>query len=244
MIYFVPMQDPLSAPTYPEPSSPLDRVLQTLQAYPGTTLVAVSKTRSVEAIHALYQRGLRDFGENSALELQSKARVLPDDIRWHFIGHLQTNKVKTILPWVSLVHSVDSPRLAEELQKRAAALNRHVGVLWQVRIAREETKHGFEHDALHAFLENQKAGDFPNLQPKGLMGMATFTQDQAQIRQEFATLQAMYRVVKERYYPGNEDFLTKSMGMSGDYLIALQEGSTMIRLGSLLFEPTSSSEHP
>lgn len=239
MIYFVPMQNPLTAPSSPRPSSALDQVLQTLRDYPGTTLVAVSKTRSVEAIRELYDRGIRDFGENHALELQDKARILPEDIRWHFIGHLQTNKVKTIMPWVSLVHSVDSPRLADELQKRAASLNRQVDILWQLRIAREETKHGFEPFALKSFLDDQKTDTYPNLKPRGIMGMATFTEDQAQIRQEFTELRTLYLEIKQRYYPTHTDFETRSMGMSGDYKIALQEGSNMVRIGSLLFEPTA-----
>ena len=187
-------------------------------------------------IVGLLADGQRDFGENHALELQSKARELPADIRWHFIGHLQTNKVKTILPYVHLIHSVDSPRLVDEIQKRAAAANRQVGILWQVHIAQEETKHGFEPESLLQFLEERPPSTYPNLRPCGLMGMATLSDQSEDARPEFAFLKNFLDRVKQRFYAKDSGFDVLSMGMSGDYSIALQEGSTMLRIGSLLFE--------
>jgi pyridoxal phosphate enzyme (YggS family) len=236
MFYFVPMQTMTPSQAPPSDSSPWDRIQSELRNHPACTLVAVSKTRSVDEIRELYDRGQRDFGENHALELQSKARELPADIRWHFIGHLQTNKVKTILPFVHLIHSVDSPRLVDEIQKRAAAANRQVGILWQVHIAQEETKHGFEPESLLQFLEKRPPSTYPNLRPCGLMGMATLSDQSEDTRPEFAFLKKFSDRVKQRFYAKDSGFDVLSMGMSGDYSIALQEGSTMLRIGSLLFE--------
>ena len=236
MFYFVPMQAMTPSRHEPSQSTPWDRIQETLHAYPGCVLVAVSKTRSVQDIRQLYDRGQRDFGENHALELQSKARELPADIRWHFIGHLQTNKVKTILPHVHLIHSVDSPRLVDEIQKRANAMGREVGILWQVRIAKEETKHGFEPEALLHFLEERTPSTYPNLRPRGLVGMATLSDRNEDTRPEFSFLKSFADRVKQRFYSTDTGFGVLSMGMSGDYQVALQEGSTMLRIGSLLFE--------
>lgn len=191
------------------------------------TLVAVSKTKPVADIFELYQAGQRDFGENYVQELLEKQPQLPADIRWHFIGHLQSNKVKFIAPFIHLIHSVDSPSLLREIDKQSVRCNRPVNCLLQVHIADEETKFGFsEAEILALELPHRGAA-----RVCGLMGMATFTDDAQKIRSEFAGLNRLY---KQRA-PAVPDFSILSMGMSGDYRIALEEGSTMVRIGSLLF---------
>ncbi|HMO61018.1 MAG TPA: YggS family pyridoxal phosphate-dependent enzyme [Ferruginibacter sp.] len=200
-----------------------------LQALPAkATLVAVSKTKPVEDILALYQEGQRDFGENYVQELVDKAAVLPTDIRWHFIGHLQSNKVKYIAPFVHLIHGVDSESLLKEINKQAAKNNRVIDCLLQVHIAKEETKFGF--DDARLFQLNTAA--YENVRIRGLMGMASFSNDEALVRQEFRYLKSLFD-----QYAANAggQFNLLSMGMSGDYTIALEEGSTMVRIGSLLF---------
>lgn len=194
------------------------------------TLVAVSKFQSVEAIQALYDLGHRDFGENRVQELKEKAAVLPADIRWHMIGTIQTNKIKDFAPFVHMVHAVDRDKVAKELQKAAAKLGREIDVLLQMHIAEEATKHGYDAEGLSHF----STEPYPNLRVRGLMGMATFTEDMAQVRGEFQSLKNQFVDMQAEY---GAAFDTLSMGMSGDYPLAIDEGSTMVRVGSAIFGP-------
>jgi pyridoxal phosphate enzyme (YggS family) len=191
---------------------------------PGCRLIAVSKTHPPELIREAYDAGQRVFGENKVQEMVAKYEVLPKDIQWHLIGHLQTNKVKYIAPWVSLIHSVDSPKLAEEIDRQGKKVGRVIPCLLQVHIAREETKFGFDRKELLDFL---KRFSLTNVSVEGLMGMATLTADTDQIRKEFKTLHDLFTEI------GNLKEL--SMGMSGDYKIAMEEGSTMVRIGTAIF---------
>jgi len=191
-----------------------------------TCLVAVSKTKPVADIRELYAMGHRDFGENYVQELVEKSQELPTDIRWHFIGHLQTNKVRQVISFVHLIHGVDSIRLLKEIDRQAGLKGRVVDVLLQVHIAREETKFGLDEKELDEVL--QQAGGLANVRVKGLMGMASDTPDREMVRNEFKHLKGLL----DRYFP---DGGTLSMGMSADYPIALEEGSNMVRIGSLLF---------
>lgn len=198
-------------------------------------LVAVSKTKPVEDIRALYDLGQRDFGENYVQELVDKQPQLPSDIRWHFIGHLQSNKIKYIAPFVHLIHGVDSFRLLKEIDRQAARNNRAISCLLQVHIAREETKFGLDADELAGMMKTLTAGGSTSAECNhvcvlGLMGMASFTEDPEKIRSEFRTLQSLFH----RYF-GSATAPILSMGMSGDYKIAVEEGSNMVRIGSLLF---------
>jgi pyridoxal phosphate enzyme (YggS family) len=202
---------------------------------PHVTLVAVSKTRTVEEIRALYDLGQRDLGENYPQELREKQPQLPDDIRWHFIGHLQTNKVKYIAPFVHLVHAVDSERLLDELEKRAASAERTIGVLLQLHIAQEETKHGLDEAELRTLITSWDATRWPHLVLKGLMGMASLTADEAQVQREFAGLGRLFRELRESGSVDPSVFQELSMGMSGDAGSAIAEGSTMVRIGTALF---------
>lgn len=190
------------------------------------TLVAVSKTKPVEDIQALYDLGHRDFGENYVQELTEKYEQLPKDINWHFIGHLQSNKVKYIAPFVHLIHGVDSEKLLKEINKQAVKNNRTINCLLQVHISAEETKFGFDADELASLLKSDLT-QLKNVNICGLMGMASFTEDNDLIKKEFATLKSIYN-----NYP---QFSILSMGMSADYAFALEAGSTMVRIGSLLF---------
>jgi PLP dependent protein len=197
------------------------------------TLVAVSKTKPVEDILELYHLGHRDFGENYVQELVDKYEQLPKDIRWHFIGHLQTNKVKYIAPFVHLIHGVDSFKLLKEINKQAEKNDRVIDVLLQVHIAQEETKFGLDKNELHEIL-NMNSGELhelKNVNIKGLMGMASFTDNQEQIRKEFKNLKSIF----DQFSVLHSQFSILSMGMSSDYTIAVEEGSTMVRIGSLLF---------
>lgn len=214
-----------------------DRVKAALP--PHVRLVAVSKTRSVEEIQALYALGQRDFGENYPQELKAKQPLLPPDIRWHFIGHLQTNKVKMIAGFVHLVHSVDSERLLDELDKRAGAAGRRIGVLLQRHIAKEETKHGLDEAELEAILAKREQGAWPNLHLRGLMGMATLTEDLRQVGQEFKGMAAAYRDLPSKYPKACAGFDTLSMGMSDDAPIAIEAGSDLVRIGKAIFGPRS-----
>ncbi len=189
------------------------------------TLVAVSKTKPVEDIKALYDLGQRDFGENYVQELVDKQSVLPGDIRWHFIGHLQSNKVKYIAPFVHLIHGVDSLKLLKEINKQAEKCGRVINCLLQVHIAQEETKFGMDDAEIKEAVESLPA--LPHVQVAGFMGMASFTEDAKTIRQEFHHL----AVLKNQYFTKG----ILSMGMSGDFQLAIEEGSTMVRIGSLLF---------
>ncbi|NBR35976.1 MAG: YggS family pyridoxal phosphate-dependent enzyme [Chitinophagales bacterium] len=197
----------------------------------GVTLLAVSKTKPKEDIEALYQLGHRDFAENYVQELVEKQPLLPGDIRWHFIGHLQRNKVKYIASFCAMIQGVDSLSLLQEINKQAQKCGRVIDVLLQVHIASEETKFGLGNDEVFALLE--QASLYPNVQIKGLMGMASFTDNTEQVRQEFLTLKSIFDRVNSQ---GPHNRLTVlSMGMSGDYRLAITCGSTMVRVGSLLF---------
>ncbi len=211
----------------------LQRVSATLK--PDVRLVAVSKFHPVEALLEAYGAGQRIFGENHVQELVAKEKVLPKDIEWHFIGHLQTNKVKYVVPFVSLIHSVDSVKLLKEINKQAEKAERVVDVLLQLHVAAEETKFGFTPDEL---LEMLAAGEWKSLQHVrvvGLMAMATNTDDEAQIAREFDTVNQVFATVKERFFADEPAFKERSMGMSGDYLIAQEHGSTMVRVGTTIF---------
>ena len=191
------------------------------------TLVAVSKTKPVEDILELYDLGHRDFGENYVQELVEKAERLPKDIRWHFIGHLQSNKVKLITPFIYLIHGVDSLKLLKEIDKQAEKNKRHIDCLLQVHIAQEETKFGFDENELFAL----EIGQFANVKIKGLMGMASLTENVNKIRIEFKQLKTLY----DKLSTFTPQLSILSMGMSADYKIAIEEGSNMVRIGSLLF---------
>jgi pyridoxal phosphate enzyme (YggS family) len=196
----------------------------------NVTLVAVSKTKPVEDILELYQLGQRDFGENYVQELVEKQEQLPKDIRWHFIGHLQSNKVKLITPFVSLIHSVDSKKLLKEINKQATKNERVVDCLLQVHIAKEETKFGLDEEELKE-LHAKDFTDLKNVGVKGFMGMASFTNDEKIVRKEFQSLKTLF----DQFPISHSPFTTLSMGMSSDYKMAIEEGSNMVRIGSLLF---------
>jgi len=201
------------------------------------TLVAVSKTKPVSDIQSLYDLGQRDFGENYVQELVEKQAQLPGDIRWHFIGHLQSNKVKYIAPFVHLIHGVDNFRLLQEINKQASRHGRRIDVLLQQYIAAEETKFGMDEKELTAFTEQYTAQQdlHANVRICGLMGMASFTDDEAQLREEFGRLAANFRKLKETYFRDAPHFSILSAGMTSDYRLAVAAGSTMVRVGSLLF---------
>lgn len=199
------------------------------------TLVAVSKTKPVEDIQALYDLGHRDFGENYVQELVDKEAQLPKDIRWHFIGHLQRNKVKQLAPFVHLIHGVDSFKLLDEINNEAIKKSRVIDCLLQVHIATEETKFGLDEDELKNLFDTipkyQQLNRLKNVNIKGLMGMASFSNDMNLVRSEFKKLKKIYTQLSTM----NHQLSTLSMGMSGDYKIAIEEGSNMVRIGSLLF---------
>lgn len=200
-------------------------------------LVAVSKTQPVDKIEKLYQQGQRIFGENRVQELVEKEAALPKDIHWHLIGHLQTNKVKYIAPFVAFIHSVDSIKLLNEIQKEASKNNRTISILLQFHIAEEESKFGLDLKEAIELLDTYFAvqNDYSNVQICGLMGMATNTKDHKQVQKEFAHLKNIFLTLKNSYFGLEDTFKEISMGMSGDYKLALHEGSTMVRIGSLLF---------
>ena len=201
------------------------------------TLVAVSKTKPVADIQALYDLGQRDFGENYVQELVDKHAVLPADIRWHYIGHLQSNKVKYIAPFVHLVHAVDSFKLLQEINKQAAKNNRVIDVLLQLHIANEETKFGMDEKEVIELLDYYTAQQesMKNVRICGLMGMATNTDNEQQIRSEFDRLYAVFKNLSQSYFLGKQYFSTVSIGMSSDYNTAIAAGGNMVRIGSLLF---------
>lgn len=209
-----------------------DRLNQIEQTLPSEViLVAVSKTKGKDDIMEAYQAGQRIFGENKVQELVGKWEVLPKDIQWHMIGHLQRNKVKYIAGFVTLIHGVDSMRLLREIDKRAAQAGRVQDCLLQVHIAKESTKFGFDGTELAQAMEIIGQGHLPNIRIRGLMGMATFTEDHTQVRTEFQFLKSLF----DTFQKTDGDFNILSMGMSGDYPLAIEEGSTMVRLGSSIF---------
>ncbi len=212
----------------------LTKLLHELSAQ-NVTLVAVSKTHPPERILEIYQQGQRIFGENRAQEMLEKQAALPADIEWHLIGHLQTNKVKLIAPFVRMIHSVDSQRLLEEIDKQAAKAERTIDCLLQFHIAQEETKFGLDEAEARALLSSDTFRQMKNVRICGVMGMATFTDDEAQVRREFRSLKTIFEKLKQEFFPENPHFREISMGMSGDWRIAVEEGSTMVRVGSLIF---------
>jgi len=211
-----------------------DKYKEILNDLGNATLVAVSKTKSVEDIKTLYDLGQRDFGENYVQEMTEKQSQLPDDIRWHFIGHLQSNKTKYLAPFVFMIQGVDSYGLLVEINKQARKNQRIIQCLLQVHIASEETKFGFEEDELEKTIEQYKQNDqLDHIKLAGLMGMASFTEDKNQVRKEFFYLRSLFNETKSAL--NDPGFVTLSMGMSSDYHIAIEEGSTMVRIGSLIF---------
>lgn len=212
-------------------SERIDRIKQTLPE--GVRLVAVSKYHPVEMIQEAYDGGQRIFGESHVQELVQKYDILPKDIQWHFIGHLQTNKVKYIAPFVSLIHAVDSEHLLREIDKQAKKCGRIIPVLMQVHVAKEETKFGFLPDELLAFMQSGAWQQYENVSIEGLMCMATNTDDEAEIAREFEQAQQLFEMVNGKWLNGK--WTTRSWGMSDDYPIAVQHGSNMVRIGSLIF---------
>ena len=202
----------------------------------SVTLLAVSKTKPAEDIMALYNIGCRDFGENKVQELTAKYNELPKDIRWHQIGHLQTNKIKYIIPFVYMIHSIDSLKLAIEVNKQAAKHNRVVDCLFELKVANEDTKSGFDIEELKQLLSEGVLNELTNIRFCGVMGMATNTDDAAEIRKEFLNVKAVFDYIRANYADEvGECFTQISMGMSGDYKIAVDCGSTIVRIGSTIF---------
>lgn len=212
----------------------LEEILQKLSEK-NARLVAVSKTHPPERIMPLYLNGQRIFGENRVQELQQKFEALPKDIEWHLIGHLQSNKVKFIAPYVSLIHSVDSLDLLKEINKQALKNSRVIDCLLQFHIATEESKFGLSEQEATELLNDPAVSEMNNVRICGVMGMATFTDDQSLVRHEFRHLKSIFNSLKHRFFGNNPWFCEISMGMSGDWEIALEEGSTLVRIGSLLF---------
>ncbi len=199
------------------------------------TLVAVSKTKPNEDIMEAYNTGHRDFGENKVQELTTKAEQLPKDINWHMIGHLQRNKVKYIAPFVHLIHGVDTFKLLKEINKQAEKHDRIIECLLQIHIAAEETKFGLSEEELQSILESKELESLQNVRIIGLMGMATYTDDEGIVLKEFKSLKEIYDSVEKKSTHSNVKLSTLSMGMSGDYKIALEAGSNMVRIGSTIF---------
>jgi PLP dependent protein len=198
-------------------------------------LIAVSKTQPIEKIQEAYLAGQRLFGENKAQEMATKFEQLPKDIEWHMIGHLQTNKVKYIAPFVALIHSVDSLKLLQEINKQATRCNRVIPCLLQVHIAKEETKFGFDETEVVSLISNNELESLTHIRITGLMGMATFTENEVLIRGEFQTLKNIFDKMNAMKLPSNVEMKELSMGMSSDYKIALLEGSTLVRVGTAIF---------
>lgn len=201
----------------------------------GVLLVAVSKTKPVEALQEAYDAGQRVFGENHALEMRDKHEVLPKDIDWHFIGHLQTNKIKYIIPFVKLIHSIDTENLLQAVNKEAVKHDRVVDCLLQFHIAEEETKFGLNLEEAEEILNSDVFKAMKNVRICGVMGMATNTDDNVQVRKEFHHLKEIFGTLKQTYFTDCEYFKEISMGMSDDYPIAIEEGATMVRVGSRIF---------
>jgi len=213
-----------------------DNLSKILASLPdGVTLVAVTKFRSVETIKEAYDLGQRIFGENRVQELIAKQPLLPDDIDWRLIGSLQTNKVKYIAPFISMIQSVDTLKLIQEINRQAEKCNRSIRVLLEVHIAKEDSKHGFSPEECRNLFSDGIPGKFSNIQICGLMGMATFTDDREQTRREFRTLKHLFDEIRTMPSIDPSMFSELSMGMSDDYKIAIEEGATMVRIGSAIF---------
>ena len=205
------------------------------QLPPQVSLVAVSKFHANEAIEAAYKEGQRIFGESKVQELNAKYTVLPKDIEWHFIGHLQTNKVKYIVPFIAMIHAVDSFKLLKEINRHAAKINRVIPCLLEIHIAKEESKFGFTFESCREMLRQGEWKELNNICISGIMGMATNTDDETEIKTEFRHLKLFFDELKNNYFPQTESFREISMGMSHDYRLAIEEGSTLIRVGSKIF---------
>jgi PLP dependent protein len=201
----------------------------------GVSLVAVSKTKPAEVILEAYNAGHKIFGENKVQEMVQKQIDLPTDIEWHFIGHLQTNKVKYIAPFISLIHGIDSFKILKEVNKEGRKNNRIIPCLLQFHIAREETKFGFSEEEAQEMLASEAFAGMKNIIIAGVMGMATFTDDHEQVRSEFRLLKSIFDGLKRDYFGNQQEFKEVSMGMSDDYTIAVEEGSTIVRIGSKIF---------
>ncbi len=214
-------------------SDNLNKVKQHVPSH--VTLVAISKTHPVDQIMEAYNAGQRVFGENKVQEMVSKQEAMPKDIQWHLVGHLQSNKIKYIAPFVTLIHSVDSLKLLVAINKEAVKADRVIDCLLQVYIAEEETKFGLSVEELTELLESEEYKQLTHVRVCGVMGMATFTDNEDQIRKEFKSLKTIFTNLKNSYFPNTDSFRHISMGMSGDYAIAIEEGSTMIRVGSSIF---------
>ncbi|NRA47557.1 MAG: YggS family pyridoxal phosphate-dependent enzyme [Phaeodactylibacter sp.] len=203
----------------------------------GTKLLAISKTKPQTQIMELYEQGQRDFGENRAPEMAEKFEALPKDIRWHYIGYLQSNKIKYMAEFVHMIHSVDRAKVLQEINKRAQQHDRTIDCLLQFHIAEEESKSGFDLPEAKAMLESESFGNLKNIRICGVMGMGTYTEDLEKVRQEFRSLRNIFETLRDAYFADQPHFKEVSMGMSGDYPIAQEEGSTIVRIGSLLFGP-------
>ncbi len=211
----------------------LQKVKATLN--PGVKLVAVSKFHPIAALRQAYDEGQRMFGESHVQEVLIKQQALPEDVEWHFIGHLQTNKVKQLVPFVSLIHSVDSMKLLREIDKQAQKCGRVVDVLLQIHVAAEETKFGFAPEEAMQLLHQDEWRELKHVHIAGLMAMATNTEDERQVESEFEQVHQLFETMKHRFFANDATFNQLSMGMSGDYLLAQKHGSTMVRVGSLIF---------
>ena len=201
----------------------------------GVTLIAVSKYHPTEAIETAYGAGQRDFGESKAQDLTVKHQALPSDIRWHFIGHLQSNKIKYIAPFIHLIHSIDSLRLLQEVNKQGIKAGRRIPCLLQIHIAQEDTKFGFTPEECLAMLEDGQWRELHNVEIRGLMCMGSNTDNEEQVASEFSAVQELFGRIKELYFPNDGNFSILSAGMSDDYPIAIKHGSTHIRIGSNIF---------
>jgi pyridoxal phosphate enzyme (YggS family) len=213
-----------------------ENLFRILEAIPDhVKVIAVSKTQSADTIREVYEAGYRIFGENKAQELTAKQPALPEDVEWHFIGHLQTNKVKFIVPFVHMIQSIDRLKVLAEVNKQAEKVNRVIDCLLQFHIAEEETKFGLDlNEAMH-ILHSDEYKEFENVRICGVMGMSTFTEDESVVRNEFRYLRQIFDKLKKNVFIEDEFFKEISMGMSGDYAVAIEEGSTMIRIGSAIF---------
>ncbi|MDR0660884.1 MAG: YggS family pyridoxal phosphate-dependent enzyme [Prevotellaceae bacterium] len=213
-----------------------DNLLQIKSSLPGhVRMVAVSKLHPVSELIEAYEAGQRIFGENKVQELLLKQEAMPKDIQWHLIGHLQTNKVKYVVPFASLIHGIDSLKLLKEVDKQANKIDKTVDCLLQIHIAQEESKFGFSDDEVKEVLSNNGFEELGNVRIRGLMGMATFTENEDQVRKEFKGLKQLFNELKATFFVDNTEFDILSMGMSNDYKIAIEEGSTMVRIGSSIF---------
>jgi len=211
----------------------LSRIKATLPE--GVRLVAVSKTHPAEMLQEAYDAGQRIFGENKVQEMTAKSKVLPSDIEWHFIGHVQSNKIKLMAPYVSVIQGVDSFEKLAEIDRQAARFNRHITCFLQLHIAQEETKFGFSPQECTAMLEQGQWKKLQNISIGGVMGMASNTDNTDQVRAEFCTLKQLFDTYKQKYFSDSPSFNTISAGMSGDYLLAIDSGSNMVRIGSSIF---------